>query len=151
MQLIRSKIRLNNSHSDIFQRAELAEASLAEVNADRDALALALEAFREEAEKVCDEQKKSNELEMERHFYELLQQAVGGRNASSDCARKIRALPITSLERGDELLRDARRYGELRKNHTTSLIIMFFGNGCINRTIEEVEAVLDIDAMRGQK
>jgi hypothetical protein len=43
---------------------------------------------------------------------------------------------------------DAKRYRWLRKNRFVTLITMWFGNGCVNKTIEDAEAKLDaaIDA-----
>lgn len=49
----------------------------------------------------------------------------------------------------DALRVDAERYRWLRADRKTTLIVSFFGNGCINRTIEEVDAV--IDAARAAK
>lgn len=38
---------------------------------------------------------------------------------------------------------DAKRYCWLRENRDVLLITGFFGNGCINRTIDEVDAAID--------
>jgi hypothetical protein len=38
---------------------------------------------------------------------------------------------------------DAARYRWLRENHDVMLVTNFFGNGCINRTVEEVDAAID--------
>jgi len=46
-------------------------------------------------------------------------------------------------------VKDARRYQWLRKHYEVSLVIDFFGNGCVNKTIEMVEAAIDA-AMAGQ-
>jgi hypothetical protein len=39
--------------------------------------------------------------------------------------------------------RDAARYRWLRSRRDVTLITMFFGNGCVNKTIEMAEAKLD--------
>lgn len=49
----------------------------------------------------------------------------------------------------DALRVDAERYRWLRADRETTLIVSFFGNGCINRTIEDVDAA--IDAARAAK
>ena len=38
---------------------------------------------------------------------------------------------------------DAARYRWLKNNRATSLIINLFGNGCVNKTFADVEAVID--------
>lgn len=38
---------------------------------------------------------------------------------------------------------DAARYRWLRENRDVMLVTSFFGNGCINRTVEEVDAAID--------
>lgn len=38
---------------------------------------------------------------------------------------------------------DATRYRWLRERRDVTLITMFFGNGCVNKTIEMAEAALD--------
>lgn len=47
--------------------------------------------------------------------------------------------------------RDAARYRWLRENRATLLITGFFGNGCINRAIDEVDKAIDraIEAAHG--
>jgi hypothetical protein len=43
----------------------------------------------------------------------------------------------------ERLRADAERYQHLRSERPTLLITGFFGNGCVNRTIEEVDAAID--------
>ena len=38
---------------------------------------------------------------------------------------------------------DAARYRWLRENRDVMLMTSFFGNGCINRTVEEVDSAID--------
>ena len=38
---------------------------------------------------------------------------------------------------------DAARYRWLRENRDVMLVTSFFGNGCINRTVEEVDSAID--------
>lgn len=42
-----------------------------------------------------------------------------------------------------ELQREAARYRWLRTRRDVTLITMFFGNGCVNKTIEMAEAEMD--------
>ena len=44
------------------------------------------------------------------------------------------------------LRKDAEHYRWWRKNRETTLVVAIFGNGCINKTIEMVEA--EVDAAR---
>jgi len=55
---------------------------------------------------------------------------------------------FVSLQRGDakQICVEAARYRWLKENRDVMLLTSFFGNGCINRTIEEVDAAID-DAM----
>ncbi len=43
----------------------------------------------------------------------------------------------------EKLRRDAERYRWLCENRDVLLLTGFFGNGCINRTIDEVHAAID--------
>lgn len=43
----------------------------------------------------------------------------------------------------DEDVRCAARYRWLRARRDVTLTVMFFGNGCVNKTIEMAEAKLD--------
>lgn len=38
---------------------------------------------------------------------------------------------------------EAKRYQWLKDHYSTTLIIAFFGNGCINKTMADVENVID--------
>lgn len=46
---------------------------------------------------------------------------------------------------------DAERYRRLRDQRQTMLIVGFFGNGCVNRTIEEVDAAIDAARQAAQE
>ena len=53
-------------------------------------------------------------------------------------------IEIDALKAENEKLRkDAERYLWLRENRMVSLLVIFFGNGCINRDIKEVDAAID--------
>lgn len=41
--------------------------------------------------------------------------------------------------------RDAARYRFLREHYETNLIVMAFGNGCINKTMEMAETQFDAE------
>jgi len=43
----------------------------------------------------------------------------------------------------EELWKDAERYRWLRENKRVSLLVTFFGTGCINRNITEVDSAID--------
>lgn len=49
------------------------------------------------------------------------------------------------MVRQEQIEKDAARYRWLRENYEVLLVTGFFGNGCINKTIEDVEAVIDDD------
>ncbi len=55
---------------------------------------------------------------------------------------------FVSLQRGDakQICIEAARYRWLKENRDVMLLTSFFGNGCINRSLEEVDAAID-DAM----
>ena len=48
----------------------------------------------------------------------------------------------------DTLLEDAEQYRWWKENRQTTLIVAMFGNGCINKTIEDVEAAVLADLRR---
>lgn len=50
-----------------------------------------------------------------------------------------------SLQRGDakQLVSDALRYRWLKENRSTLLVTGFFGNGCINKGVDDVDAEID--------
>jgi hypothetical protein len=56
----------------------------------------------------------------------------------------LAASPSTTRQQevGSDAL-DARRYRWLRKNREVTMIVSCFGNGCVNKTIEDAEAKLD--------
>ena len=51
-------------------------------------------------------------------------------------------LPRPETEQ-DRMRKDAARYNWLRENRPILLLTGFFGNGCINRTIDEIDAEID--------
>jgi hypothetical protein len=40
-------------------------------------------------------------------------------------------------------LEDAERWRQLKKDRAVLLVTGYFGNGCVNRTVDDVEAVID--------
>lgn len=60
-----------------------------------------------------------------------------------DVGTKLYTAP-PSLDAEDVALReDAERYRLLRERRAVALLTAFFGNGCINRTIAEVDEAID--------
>lgn len=43
----------------------------------------------------------------------------------------------------DEIIADAKRYRWLKKKREVLLLCAFFGNGCVNRSISEVDEQID--------
>lgn len=54
---------------------------------------------------------------------------------------------LESAKRRDREREEAARYRWLRETHATTLIVTMFGNGCVNKSIEDAETA--IDAARG--
>lgn len=58
---------------------------------------------------------------------------------------------IAQLERElDEARKDAERYRCLKQKRPVLLLTGFFGNGCINCTLDEVDAAIDAAMKKGQ-
>jgi len=55
-----------------------------------------------------------------------------------------KAMPLDELA---QLEKDAARYRWLREHRDVLLVTGFFGNGCVNRTIGEVDAEIDAALM----
>lgn len=70
-----------------------------------------------------------------------------------DCAASpaAPAQPCGDAEQADEAVTDAERYQWLKENRPVLLMTGFFGNGCINRTIGEVDAAIDAARAKASK
>ena len=70
-------------------------------------------------------------------------------SAEESCQKFVMDLGVRDLRIEDaeqqcaELLTDAERYRWLRENRNVLLLTGFFGNGCTNRTIDEVDSMID--------
>ena len=51
---------------------------------------------------------------------------------------------VPLAEQVARMAKDAARYRWLRENRNVLLLTGFFGNGCINRTVDEVDAQIDV-------
>jgi hypothetical protein len=58
------------------------------------------------------------------------------------CPRKKPTYQQLEAQR-DELLADAMRYRWLREHRDVLLLTGFFGNGCVNKTLDDVDSTID--------
>ena len=76
------------------------------------------------------------------HRVKVLREALLSDSALAGRFHKLLATPDNTAEL-DALVRDADRWRTIVQQRPVLLITGFFGNGCVNRTIEDVERAID--------